>query len=107
VPEGLLLPRMAAAEEPVVQVFKEPNNTLEYARRYSTATVALPVFDREVSYRVVLSNPATSIEKNLTISEPNRCASQALPSRVAICSLPLGLCKDSAFPLFYVPTAYI
>ena len=59
VPEGFLMPRIAAVEEPVVQVFKEPNNVLEYARRYSTATVDLPVFDRAASYRVVLSNPAT------------------------------------------------
>jgi hypothetical protein len=32
---------------------------LEYARRYSTSAVVLPVFDRETFYRVVLSNPAT------------------------------------------------
>lgn len=59
VPEGFLQPRIAAVLEPVVQVFKESNNMLEYARRYSTATVDLPVFDRTASYRVVLSNPVT------------------------------------------------
>jgi hypothetical protein len=59
VPEGFLMPRIAAVLEPVVQVFKEPNIVLEYARRYSKATVALPVFGRAASYRVVLSNPAT------------------------------------------------
>lgn len=59
IPEGFLLSRIAAVEEPVVQVFKEPENVLEYARRYSSAAVELPVFDREASYRVILSNPAT------------------------------------------------
>lgn len=59
VPVGFLIPRVAAMVEPVVQVFKESDNELEYARRYTSAIVDLPIFDRAASYRVVLSDPAT------------------------------------------------
>ena len=59
VPTGFLTPRIAAVAEPVVKVFKESNNELEYARRYTTSTVDLPVFDNQALYRVILSDPST------------------------------------------------
>lgn len=59
VPAGFLLPRAAAVQEPVVQVYTEPDNALVYARRYSNPQVTLPIYDLSASYRVILSNPAT------------------------------------------------
>ena len=66
VPEGFLMSRIAAVDEPVVQVFKESTNALEYARRYSTSIIELPVFDRSASYRVVLSHPKTGYREEFT-----------------------------------------
>lgn len=54
VPSGYLIPRIASRTEPIVRVFSESDGQLIYARRYPTATVELPIYDSDISYRVEL-----------------------------------------------------
>jgi len=63
VPEGFLPERTAQVEDPVVEVVNESSGELVYSRRVSGSTVALPVFDANASYHVMLSDPDVLVWK--------------------------------------------
>ena len=54
--QGFLSKRTAAAEQPIVKVFNESDNSLVYSRRWNSSTVELPVYDTSASYRVEFSS---------------------------------------------------